>query len=62
MVALGSVLLHRGMSEEGAAFLPDYRVEIDYEPFGYYALCELGWACSVSMRCLDRADRPVQRW
>ncbi|MGH3867641.1 MAG: DUF4062 domain-containing protein [Pseudonocardiaceae bacterium] len=45
MTALGSVLLHRGLSEEGAAWLGDYHVETDDEPFGYYFfLYELGWA------------------
>lgn len=45
MTALGSVLLYRGLSEEGAAWLGDYRVEIDEEPFGYYfSLYELCWA------------------
>lgn len=44
MMALGSVLFHRGLSEEGTAWLEDYRVEIEDEPFGYFSLYELGWA------------------
>ncbi len=47
MTALGSVLLHRGLSEEGTAWLGDYRVEIAEigdEPFSYFPLYELGWA------------------
>lgn len=44
MMALGSVLLHRGLSAEGTAWLEDYRVDIDEEPFGYFSLYELGWA------------------
>ena len=44
MVALASVLLYRGLSEEGTAWLGDYRVKIDAEPFGYlFSLYELGW-------------------
>lgn len=43
VMVLGSVLLHRGLSEEGATWLGDYRVESDDETFGR-SLYELGWA------------------
>jgi hypothetical protein len=43
MLVLGSVLLDRGLSEEGAAWLGDYRVESDDENFGH-SLYELSWA------------------
>jgi tetratricopeptide (TPR) repeat protein len=44
MVTLGLVLLHRGLSEEGAAWLADHRVDINDPSFGYFPLYELGWA------------------
>ncbi len=62
MVTLGSVLLRRGLSEEGAAWLGDYRVEIDDGPFGYFSRYELGWAAvrrgdvSTAQMFADRLD------
>ncbi len=44
MVALGSVLLHRGLSEEGTAWLGDHRTEIKHGPLDYFSPYELGWA------------------
>lgn len=44
MAGLGSILLYRGYLEQGTAWLTDYRVKVDNEPFGYFSLNELGWA------------------
>jgi len=44
VTVLGLVLLHRGLPEEGAAWLRDYRVQIRAEIFDYFSLYELGWA------------------
>ncbi len=45
MTALGLVLLHRGLSEEGAVWLGDYRIEID-DGLLILSLHELGWAAA----------------
>jgi tetratricopeptide (TPR) repeat protein len=44
IAALGSVVLHRGHLEEGAAWLTDYRVSVNHGLFDYFSLYELGWA------------------
>ncbi|HEY6423597.1 MAG TPA: DUF4062 domain-containing protein [Pseudonocardiaceae bacterium] len=44
ITALGSVLLRRGLLEEGVAWLRDYRVQIHDGFSGFLSLYELGWA------------------
>ncbi|MGH3799583.1 MAG: hypothetical protein ACRDTD_05505 [Pseudonocardiaceae bacterium] len=48
MTALGSVLMHRGFPEEGAAWLADYRTThgrgVGDLSLGYLSLYQFGWA------------------
>jgi hypothetical protein len=44
MAVLGSVLLRRGLSEEGAAWLGDYRIQSCHAILDFLPPYELGWA------------------